>query len=726
MSPAPYPVPANEEARLKLLAEYHIVDTPPEEEFDLLARLGSRLFDVPIVLISLIERDRQFVKANVGLDVIETSRDTSLCQYAILQDEILFVPDATKDSRFSANPHVLAAPFVRFYAAKPISAPTGERIGAVCLIDTSPRETFSSEDRKNLNDLAKLVMDQMEIHRLDHARTVSQARFENIAAASADAIICLNARAQITFWNRAAKRLFGYTFPEIVNQSCDAIFINGAQAILEHEESAGTDDAEEGAAQTLELMGLRKDGTEFLAELTFSTWNDGRWMTLGAIVRDVTEHRKDEERLFRLAARDPLTDLPNRGAWRECIMATLSAEEAATVFLLDLDGFKAVNDTLGHYAGDLVLKDVAARLLAACNEARIVARLGGDEFVVLYLGEEERRARALAANIVAILSEPYDIMGERVEIGVSVGIALAPVHSVQGEDLLGAADLALYRAKAAGRGQAQMFEPTFRELATARRNFEQALHRAYDNGEFELFYQPQYEPGSGRMTGAEAILHWNHPERGCLAPGHFMEVLRDIPVATRTGEWALWQVCETAAAWRRTVPDLKMGIDLFEAQFRSGRLVRSVEAALEETNLPPEALVLEVAESILLKADPMTVGLLQQLSEIGVCLAYDHFGTGVESIAPLRRHPLSILKIDQSLLRAQEARDPGASVVTGILYLGDLLGMDVIVDGVETRANLDALDPASRLMVQGTLFGAPTKADALGEILSPNGAAGRA
>ncbi|MEI9805813.1 MAG: GGDEF and EAL domain-containing protein [Pseudolabrys sp.] len=253
--------------------------------------------------------------------------------------------------------------------------------------------------------------------------------------------------------------------------------------------------------------------------------------SVGAIVRDITERRQNEERLFRLASLDALTDLPNRGAWRECLTQTLAAEKPATVLLLDLDGFKEVNDTLGHSAGDAVLREVATRLKATCETAIMVARLGGDEFIALLPGDDMRTANAIAEQLVAAISEPVTFAGERIEIGVSIGVALAPFHSARSEELLSAADLALYKAKAAGRGRYEIFTPAIREVAVVRRSFERELKLAFENNEFELFYQPQVATRNRALTGAEALMRWNHPERGLLSPASFMDVLSQKPSA---------------------------------------------------------------------------------------------------------------------------------------------------------------------------------------------------
>lgn len=687
------------------------MDTPPEEDFDRLAGLASRLFDVPIVLVSFVERDRQFFKTHVGLDVCETSREVSFCAHAIVGDDILFIPDATKDPRFASNPLVLGPPFIRFYAGKPLAASTGEKVGTVCLIDTKPRHVFTAEDRKNLTDLAALVMDRMEIRRLDYVRSISQARFENIAATSPDAIICSNSEAHITFWNPSAERLFGYSADEALEQSSEIIVPASWRRIYESEIShLRNGERMELADQTIELSGLRKDGSEFPAEFSLSTWQEGNTTSVGAIVRDITERRQNEERLFRLASLDALTDLPNRAAWRARLDETMAAEEPATVLLLDLDGFKEVNDTLGHSAGDAVLKEVAVRLRTVCDMAIMVARLGGDEFVALLPGNDPRQAKAIAAQLVKALSQPYEFAGHRCDVGVSIGVALGPQHSARPEELLGAADLALYRAKAAGKGRYELFQPQLRAVAVARREFEQELRLAFENGQFELFYQPQVSITDRKLTGAEALIRWNHPERGLLTPASFIQVLSQKPSAGDIGEWILRTACGQAAEWRKTVPRFRIGVNLFEAQFRSGRVLATIREVIRDAGVPAEAIELEIVENILLHNDAATLKLLQNLRKEGVGLSFDDYGTGFASLSLLKRYPVSRLKIDQSFVRNVNTDPEDAAVVTAILYLARSFGLEVIAEGVETEAQLDFLKDNGCEEAQGYLFGKPVRA----------------
>lgn len=709
---ASFPLPDDEEARLAALAEYHLMDTPPEEDFERLARLAARLFNVPIVLISLLERDRQFFKSHIGIDVCETSREVSFCAHAIMGEDIFFVPDATKDPRFAANPLVIGPPFIRSYVGKPLITPGGEKIGTICLIDTKPRCCFGAKDRRNLIDIAALVMDLMEIRRLDYIRSVSRVRFENIAATSPDAIICSNSEARITYWNRSAERLFGYMADEALQLSPDIIVPNSWRRIYESElDRLRRGERMELADRTIELSGKRKDGSEFPAEISLSTWQEGNTTSVGSIVRDITERRQNEERLFRLASLDALTGLPNRGVWREGFEQAMAEEKALTVLLLDLDGFKEVNDTLGHSAGDSVLKDVANRLQDVCRDAIMVARLGGDEFVALLPGNDERQAQRIADRLVSVISAPFQFAGQTCHVGASIGVALGPMHGAQPQDLLSAADLALYRAKASGRNRAEVFEPALRHVAIARREFERELREAFENNEFEIFFQPQVMTANRRVVGAEALMRWNHPQRGLLSPASFMEVLSQKPSAPAVGEWVLRTVCQQAVQWRQSIPNFCISVNLFEAQLRSGRLLTVIRDILEETKLPADALELEILENILLRDDATAVRLLKDLRDLGVGLAFDDYGTGYASLSLLKRYPVSRLKIDRSFVHDVNSDPENAAVVMAVLYLSRSFGLQVIAEGVETEAQLDFLKLHQCAQAQGYLLGKPVPAE---------------
>ncbi|WP_372083856.1 putative bifunctional diguanylate cyclase/phosphodiesterase [Tistrella mobilis] len=721
--PTSWPMPADEDDRLAALAAYHLVDTPPEEEFDRLVGLASRLFDVPIVLVSLVAGDRQFFKARLGLDVCETGRDVSFCAHAILADEVFVVPDARQDPRFQANDLVLGPPFIRFYAGKPLITPSGRRIGTVCLIDSRPRDDFSAADRHTLTDIAGLVMERMEIRRLIHARIADQARFENIAATSPDAILCLTGDGRVSFWNAAAERLFGYSAAEMVDRDAAILVPDSWRRLYARQLDRLGRGLMPAAGPSIELPVVDRNGKAIPADLSVSTWTEGGAVSIGVIIRDVTERRSSEERLFRLAYVDGLTGLPNRGAWYRRMAEVMAASRPVTLMLLDLAGFKEVNDAFGNPAGDVVLKSVAARLRDICaGTAMMVARLAGDEFIILLAGDDMARASALADRLVAAVSAPHDIAGRPCTVGVRMGIALGPGHGGDPDELLGAAMLALHQAKRAGRNRHVLFEPALRTAATARRALERELRLAFETGQFELYYQPLIACEGRRVVGAEALLRWNHPERGLLTPAAFIDVLAQKPAAAAVGDRVLRTACRQAAVWRASRPDFRIAVNLFEAQFRSGHLLELVREVLAETGLPPQALELEIVETIVLRNDPLTLQLLHDLRALGVGLAFDDYGTGFASLSLLKRFPVTRLKIDRSFIRDITTDAEDAAVVRAVLYLGRSFGMEVIAEGVETEAQLEMLCRHDCHEVQGYLFGRPVPAPVFTESFVTGGA----
>ncbi len=314
MLTTPYPPPADEEERLRALAEYNLMDTPPDEDFDRLVGLAARLFNVPIVLISLLARRPAVLQSPRRSRRLRNQPRHFILRPRNPPGRHPVHSRRDKGSRFASNPLVLGPPFIRFYAGNRLRLPRARRSARCCLIDSEPHAEFNAADRKNLSDFAALVMDRMETRRLDFAKTVSQTRFENIAATSPDAIICSRSTGEITFWNRSAERLFGYCASEIINKSGEILVPDSWRKSMTPNSIASRMASKmELSDQTIELSGLRKDGSEFPAEYSLSTWDEGATTSVGAIVRDITERRQNEERLFRLASLDALTDLPNRG-----------------------------------------------------------------------------------------------------------------------------------------------------------------------------------------------------------------------------------------------------------------------------------------------------------------------------------------------------------------------------------------------------------------------------
>jgi len=436
--------------------------------------------------------------------------------------------------------------------------------------------------------------------------------------------------------------------------------------------------------------------------------------------RDMTERKVAEEQLRQLAHFDQLTGLPNRVSLRDDIDKMLKERAGdparpMTIATFDLDGFKDVNDTLGHPVGDRLLQEVARRLTSVSNETRFY-RLGEDEFVLLLENcGDPLVATEVVETVLKRLTTQFDLDDHRLFIGASVGLAIAPAHGSSADDLLANADLALYDAKAAGGRSCRLYVPTLRARAKHRRELDTELRRACAKQEFVLYFQPQVRSSDGAVIGAEALLRWQHPERGILAPGAFIDALCESAVAIETGRWILTTACKTAASWRaKGLPPIRMGVNLFPAQFRNGSLLQDVEYALTESGLPPEALELEITENIALGREEGTLSPLKALRAKGVGIAFDDFGTGYASLSYLTRYPLTRIKIDRSFIQkigAQSAAEDSA-IVRSIIVMGRNLGLEVIAEGVETTVQADFLKAEGCPELQGFLFSKPLPADA--------------
>jgi diguanylate cyclase (GGDEF)-like protein/PAS domain S-box-containing protein len=459
---------------------------------------------------------------------------------------------------------------------------------------------------------------------------------------------------------------------------------------------------------------LKADGSE-IEVLTYArkVAFGARQAVLVAVV-DVTERKQAEARIAYMAHHDALTGLPNRVLFHERLADALALVRRAgggpglAVHCLDLDHFKSVNDTLGHPVGDLLLKAVAERLGRCVGEEALVARLGGDEFAVIQpIAAGPNAAGELASRLIAVVGAPYEVQGNEVVIGASIGIALAPDDGETADVLLRNADMALYRAKAEGRGASHFFEPEMDRRIQARRSLELDLRKAFVNGEFELFYQPLVNLGSNAVTGFEALLRWRHPERGMVSPAEFIPLAEEIGLIVPLGEWVLREACMQAATWPG---DIKVAVNLSPAQFRSRGVVQAVMSALAHSRLLPQRLELEITESVLLGETEANLATLHQLREIGARISMDDFGTGYSSLSYLRSFPFDKIKIDRSFVRELVERPDCVAIVRAVAGLGASLGIATTAEGVETQEQLDRLRREGCTEVQGYLFSPPRPA----------------
>ncbi|WP_259756292.1 sensor domain-containing protein [Pseudomonas sp. GCEP-101] len=477
----------------------------------------------------------------------------------------------------------------------------------------------------------------------------------------------------------------------------------------------------DGFVHHLEMRGRHRDGTIRTVDVSVEPIELGGMDCLLLTARDTSELREAEARIQHLAYHDALTDLPNRALLMDRLKQQISLLQRhslrGALMFLDLDHFKHINDSLGHSVGDSILQMVTARLEASVRQEDTVARLGGDEFVVLLTGIEGSRldtaqqVRQLAEKLRDLLAEPMLLDGHRLQITPSIGIALIPDDGATPDDLLKRADIAMYRAKDAGRNTVQLFHESMQQAAIERLRLENGLRMALTRREFNLHYQPQVDARDSRIVGAEALLRWHHPTRGPQSPASFIRVLEDSGLIVEVGQWVIEEACRTGAQLlaegRIDVDNFSLSVNISPRQFRQGDFVERLLSVLHKVKLPPSLLKLEITEGIVIQQLDDTIARMERLREAGVQFAMDDFGTGYSSLTYLKRLPVDSLKIDQSFVRDAPSNSNDAEIVRAIIAMGQSLGLELVAEGVETPEQLALLTEQGCHLYQGYLFGRP-------------------
>ncbi len=546
----------------------------------------------------------------------------------------------------------------------------------------------------------------------DHELHTQNARFDAALNNMSQALCMMDAEQRLIVCNVRFLELFGLS-PGVVRAGVLAGDIFRAIIAIGRYDAAMIEALR---AEQQALLAARRPGTFFEEDgvgralaVSQQPMADGGWV---ATFEDITERRRVEARMRFMAHHDALTSLPNRLLFHQRLREALERRrrdgEGLALLCLDLDNFKNINDTLGHPAGDMLLEAAAQRLQGCVREGDVVARLGGDEFAVLRanVGQSEP-AEALARRIVEVLGQPYDLDGNRAIVGVSVGIAMAATEFASADVLLKNADMALYRAKADGRGTYRFFESMMDAQIQARRAIELDLREALGRGELELFYQPLLHLRTGHVSGFEALLRWRHPERGMVSPAQFIPLAEELGLIVPIGEWVLATACVEAATWPEEV---KVAVNLSPMQFGSRGLIEAVRQALERAGLAAQRLELEITESALLQDSEAVLATLRELRGFGLRTALDDFGTGFSSLSYLRSFPFDKIKIDQCFVREMTRRPDCWAIVNSVIGLADKLGMATTAEGVETEEQLAKLREAGCTEVQGFLFDPPRPA----------------
>jgi diguanylate cyclase (GGDEF)-like protein/PAS domain S-box-containing protein len=565
------------------------------------------------------------------------------------------------------------------------------------------------------------------LSRLDRSSTVGgwRSRFEQLLDLSRDAFVEMSADAVLTEWNRQAELLFGWSRDEVLGRPLTDFLIPERFAVRFLHELASTRSAVNTTERTRprELRLLHREGHEVHVTATAYIIGSGGDLRIGGFLHDRREEKAAETALAHAYLHDSLTGLPNRTLFTYRLAYALAKGKgtpgSVAVLVLDLDRFKSINDALGHEVGDEVLVAVSGLLLAANGSADVVARLGGDEFLVLFDGEDaEDQAEAFSERALCALSGPINAGPAEVFITASIGIASTTARVTEATPLLSNADAAMYQAKTRGGGSVEVFGEAMRVRVLDRMNTEHSLHRALERSELRLFYQPVVEINEGAAVGVEALLRWDHPDHGLVAPNRFIPVAEESGLIIPIGAWVLHEACRQVRAWQAdSWGGLRQAVEvnLSARQVDHPEIITTVERILEETGLSPAHLTLEITESALMNDAVTALGVLRALKDLGVTLAIDDFGTGYSSLSYLRRFPLDIVKIDKSFVDELGAAPEGSEIVAAVINLAHALGLQVVAEGVESERQLEVLRRLRCDFAQGYLFSRPVPAHELVE-----------
>ncbi|HEU4656268.1 MAG TPA: EAL domain-containing protein [Capillimicrobium sp.] len=550
-----------------------------------------------------------------------------------------------------------------------------------------------------------------------------EAELRLVAEKSSDFLARLAPDLEVRYASAASATLLGYAPEALVGHRVDEVVVpedrpqlQAALARVARHETA-----------TVVCRVRRRDERLVWFESTLAPVLDhaGDLIELVCVARDITERKAAELQLAHQAMHDALTGLPNRALFLDRLHhALLRRSRGATgslaVLFLDVDRFKVINDSLGHEAGDRLLVDVSGRLDAALRPADTVARFGGDEFTVLCEDiAGEREAVAIAQRIVDLFDDPFEIEGREVFLSTSVGIALVAADqdgAPPPEDLIRDADAAMYRAKERGKARYELFDAEMRDHALRRLEVENALRRAVERDELRIHLQPEIDVRDGSIVGFEALVRWEHPERGLLSPAEFVPLAEETGLIVPIGEWVLRRACTEAAGWNPS--GLGISVNVSARQLTQGDFADVVARTLRDTGLRPDALCLELTESAVIESGPTTMGTLNALKDLGVKLAIDDFGTGWSSLGHLRRFPLDVVKLDRSFVSGLGTEPQDASIAAAIISLAHALGLSTVAEGIETDEQLAVLSSLGCDLGQGYLFARPAPLDAFASFLA--------
>ena len=659
--------------------------------------------------------------AQLHLDEYPDAVRTGLLEGRVVEAEGLNIAYSSRLNILGFNPDAHAVYLVPLLAQAQLR-------GAILILTDSLLSEDSQATLEALGREVTLALESTALSEEIHRRE-SEERFRALVQNSSDVVAIVRADGVTSYISPVVERILGYK-PE------HGVGRNAFQPPMMHPDDA--DRVRQIFARLMESPGAEAT-TDFRLRHV-----DGRWVqveatsknllydpNIGGIVvnyRDITERKNFEERLKHQAFHDPLTGLPNRALFMNrlghALIRAVRSEKAAAVLFLDLDNFKVINDSLGHEAGDKLLVSIAERLRVCLRAEDTAARFGGDEFTILLEDVKDASdALGVASHVTRALSEPFALEARKVFITTSMGIALGTSGRERPTDLLRNADVALYRAKATGKATYEVFDPLMNIAALERLDLEVDLRRATERGEFAVYYQPQVEVATGKITGWEALVRWMHPDRGPIFPAAFLPAAEESGLIIQIGNLVLEEACRQAREWQQeqapTEPPLKMSVNISARQLqRPDDLLGEIVRILRETDLAPGSLVMEITESMLMDDAEHNVDVLRRLQDLGVSIAVDDFGTGYSNLAYLKRFPVDWLKVDKSFVDGLGESPEATAIVEAMVSLATAMGMQTVAEGIETTGQADLLRALGCELGQGYYFSEPLPAHEANALLS--------
>jgi len=720
-----FPIPPNEHQRLAALHRLKILNTECTPEFDAVVNMAIAMFDAPIAMISFVDRNAQWFKAKQGIELATTKRSDAFCSHTIMQEGVLVVEDATKDQRFCYNDLVTGAPHIRFYAGIPISSDGETHVATLCVIDTKPR-TFSNEQQRMLIELRNIVAGLIQAHAIANEAKTS----ERNARQRRKLLSQVERMSKIGAWSLDTQRLLTEWSPQVyvIHEYDGAEPPSLEEAISfypEHERGRLTQKInmciEYGVPYEIECDFITAKGNQRRVRSSgeIEHGEDGTKFLIG-IVKDITEQSQQEEKLWRAAHLDSLTGIANRHSFhtemQERIRARNCDSTELALLMIDLDDFKDINDSLGHVAGDVVLRTVAERISETISHNAFCARLGGDEFAVVLSSTPGRGAAdEIGAKLLEEINRPIRFDRHDIRVGASIGIAVSTSGSE--DDLFVRSDLALYHVKQNGRGAAVTYTPDITVAFEAKKRAVLMIKSAISDGRLEPHYQPIIDLKTQDLRGVEALVRVRNTDGTLSGPADFWAALGEPQCSREIDEvmlelalrdFSLWKLCGLGIEF--------VSVNASTSCIRSSSYADRVLSKLDEYGLDPSELKIEVVESVFLGSESHDVrAVLERLSAEGVRIALDDFGTGYASLSHLRDYPINCIKIDKSFVSGLGQSDSNAAIVQALIGLGRSMKLEVITEGIETQGQLDFVSALGSDFGQGYLLARPMDARALAQ-----------